>query len=172
MTFSRCLIFALLLSIILEFLPSASELIKDDISYHQFKSAKLKGNFDHSITPTAAVNTQSWMHDMFDMIGNIPLRHVAIPGTHDSLTFNITHNSVLAPDCEELVRELWKLREVPREILDHILVVCVINIHHMMDPEIIFNYAIGMDDLNERCGLDHKENLLWNNSRMELDILI
>jgi hypothetical protein len=49
-------------------------------------------------TPAAAKPTSaSWMADMMQRIGDVPLCRVALPGTHDSGTYGMTTQSALDP---------------------------------------------------------------------------
>ncbi|KAL9642768.1 hypothetical protein ABK040_009843 [Willaertia magna] len=54
-------------------------------------------------------------------VGNIPLRLLAIPGTHDSFTHEITATSRLSPDAEDNLREIYKIKWIPRSVLGQII---------------------------------------------------
>ncbi|CAH2092750.1 unnamed protein product [Euphydryas editha] len=52
---------------------------------------------------------QNWMRDLPEQIRNIPLIYLAIPGSHDSMTYGITRSSSLAPDAEPILKRLYPL---------------------------------------------------------------
>src|SRR5277367_878146 len=51
------------------------------------------------LAPSAAGNAASatWMADMLQQVGDVPLCRVALPGTHDSGTYGMTTQSALDP---------------------------------------------------------------------------
>ncbi|XP_026495492.1 PI-PLC X domain-containing protein 3 isoform X1 [Vanessa tameamea] len=55
------------------------------------------------------VDLQHWMRDLPEQIRNIPFIYLAIPGSHDSMTYNITRSSGLAPDAEPILKRLYPL---------------------------------------------------------------
>ncbi|CAH0720406.1 unnamed protein product, partial [Brenthis ino] len=55
------------------------------------------------------IDLQNWMKDLPEQLRNIPLIYLAIPGSHDSMTYGITRSSGLAPDAEPVVKRLYPL---------------------------------------------------------------
>ena len=47
--------------------------------------------------PAAKAASATWMADMMQQIGDVPLCRVALPGTHDSGTYGMTTQSALDP---------------------------------------------------------------------------
>jgi hypothetical protein len=48
----------------------------------------------------------SWMTQMAGIIGELPLNQVALPGTHDSGTYNLWINAPISPDAPEAIKTL------------------------------------------------------------------
>ncbi|XP_023937235.1 PI-PLC X domain-containing protein 3 isoform X1 [Bicyclus anynana] len=55
------------------------------------------------------IDLENWMRDLPEPLRNIPLIYLAIPGSHDSMTYGITRNSSLAPDAEPVLKRLYPL---------------------------------------------------------------
>lgn len=55
------------------------------------------------------VDLKNWMRDLPEQIRNIPFIYLAIPGSHDSMTYSITRSSGLAPDAEPILKRLYPL---------------------------------------------------------------
>lgn len=55
--------------------------------------------------PPAGVSHASWMTDMRDQIGPIPLNLLAIPRTHDSGAYGFSTSSIVAPDFPTTIAE-------------------------------------------------------------------
>ncbi|XP_039756226.1 PI-PLC X domain-containing protein 3 isoform X1 [Pararge aegeria] len=56
-----------------------------------------------------SIDLENWMRDLPEQLKNIPLIYLAIPGSHDSMTYGITRNSSLAPDAEPVLKRLYPL---------------------------------------------------------------
>ncbi|XP_041982385.1 PI-PLC X domain-containing protein 3 isoform X2 [Aricia agestis] len=52
---------------------------------------------------------ENWMAKLPEEIKNVPIIYLAIPGSHDSMTYGITRNSGLAPDAEPILKNLYGL---------------------------------------------------------------
>lgn len=52
---------------------------------------------------------ESWMSDLPIQLKDIPIIYLAIPGSHDSMTYGITKSSGLAPDAEPILHRLYPL---------------------------------------------------------------
>ncbi|XP_013200996.2 PI-PLC X domain-containing protein 3 [Amyelois transitella] len=57
----------------------------------------------------AQINLESWMTDLPAQLKEVPLIYLAIPGSHDSMTYGITRASGLAPDAEPILHQLYPL---------------------------------------------------------------
>ncbi|KAJ2945510.1 hypothetical protein O0L34_g324 [Tuta absoluta] len=55
------------------------------------------------------VNLETWMQDLPEKLKEVPLIYLAIPGSHDSMTYGITRQSGLAPDAEPEWSKLFPL---------------------------------------------------------------
>ncbi|KAI5637551.1 hypothetical protein NE865_09684 [Phthorimaea operculella] len=55
------------------------------------------------------VNLETWMEDLPEQLKEVPLIYLAIPGSHDSMTYGITRQSGLAPDAEPEWASLFPL---------------------------------------------------------------
>ncbi|XP_026321565.1 PI-PLC X domain-containing protein 3 [Hyposmocoma kahamanoa] len=55
------------------------------------------------------MNLEHWMRDLPVQLKDVPLIYLAIPGSHDSMTYSITRASDLAPDAEPAVKRLYPL---------------------------------------------------------------
>uniref|UniRef100_A0A1B6LKK9 Phosphatidylinositol-specific phospholipase C X domain-containing protein n=1 Tax=Graphocephala atropunctata TaxID=36148 RepID=A0A1B6LKK9_9HEMI len=55
------------------------------------------------------MNLSSWMGDLDDRLKNIPIINLAIPGSHDSMSYSITPTSSVAPDNERIVQVLARI---------------------------------------------------------------
>ncbi|CAB3253166.1 unnamed protein product [Arctia plantaginis] len=54
-------------------------------------------------------NLESWMNDLPPQLKDVPLIYLAIPGSHDSMTYGITRSSKVAPDAEPILHRLYPL---------------------------------------------------------------
>ncbi|XP_077302970.1 PI-PLC X domain-containing protein 3 [Arctopsyche grandis] len=61
------------------------------------------------MTDGLQIDLENWMSQLPESIKNTPFIYLAIPGSHDSMTFNINRDSTLAPDAPSIVRRLWPL---------------------------------------------------------------
>ncbi|KAM3965721.1 PI-PLC X domain-containing protein 3 [Aphomia sociella] len=52
---------------------------------------------------------ENWMRDLPAQLKDVPLIYLAIPGSHDSMTYGITRSSTLAPDAEPILHRLYPL---------------------------------------------------------------
>ncbi|XP_038222736.1 PI-PLC X domain-containing protein 3 isoform X1 [Zerene cesonia] len=55
------------------------------------------------------INLENWMGELPEQIKNVPFIYLAIPGSHDSMTYGITRSSGLAPDAEPVLKRLYPL---------------------------------------------------------------
>ncbi|CAK1586803.1 unnamed protein product [Parnassius mnemosyne] len=55
------------------------------------------------------VTLENWMRELPEQLKNLPLIYLAIPGSHDSMTYGITRSSGIAPDAEPIVKKLYPL---------------------------------------------------------------
>ncbi|CAH2984002.1 unnamed protein product [Chilo suppressalis] len=55
------------------------------------------------------INLEHWMGNLPDQLKDIPFIYLAIPGSHDSMTFGINASSGLAPDAEPILHRLYPL---------------------------------------------------------------
>uniref|UniRef100_A0A1B6J506 Phosphatidylinositol-specific phospholipase C X domain-containing protein n=1 Tax=Homalodisca liturata TaxID=320908 RepID=A0A1B6J506_9HEMI len=55
------------------------------------------------------MNLSSWMGSLDDRLKNVPIINLAIPGSHDSMSYSITPSSSVAPDNERIVQILAKI---------------------------------------------------------------
>ncbi|XP_072944750.1 PI-PLC X domain-containing protein 3 [Epargyreus clarus] len=60
-------------------------------------------------TAAQKLNLESWMAELPEPLKNIPIIYLAIPGSHDSMTYGITRSSGLAPDAEPILNRLYPL---------------------------------------------------------------
>ena len=58
---------------------------------------------------------ENWMGCLDNKLREIPIIHLAIPGSHDAMTYPLTKKSKIAPDAEEIVEKLHKL--FPKEVV-------------------------------------------------------
>lgn len=58
---------------------------------------------------TAASEMKLWMTQLPDALKDIPLINLAIPGTHDSMSFGIRPRARVAPDAVPIVNQLYKV---------------------------------------------------------------
>ncbi|CAG9788610.1 unnamed protein product [Diatraea saccharalis] len=58
---------------------------------------------------TAEINLEHWMGNLPAQLKDIPFIYLAIPGSHDSMTFSINGSSGLAPDAEPILHRLYPL---------------------------------------------------------------
>ncbi|CAK1555878.1 unnamed protein product [Leptosia nina] len=56
-----------------------------------------------------SLDLENWMRKLPDEIRNFPFIYLAIPGSHDSMTYGITRSSGLAPDAEPILKRLYPL---------------------------------------------------------------
>ncbi|KAH9633876.1 hypothetical protein HF086_002907, partial [Spodoptera exigua] len=52
---------------------------------------------------------ENWMADLPGPIKDMPLIFLAIPGSHDSMTYGITRSSTVAPDAEPILNRLYPI---------------------------------------------------------------
>ncbi|KAF9424580.1 hypothetical protein HW555_000391 [Spodoptera exigua] len=52
---------------------------------------------------------ENWMADLPGAIKDMPLIFLAIPGSHDSMTYGITRSSTVAPDAEPILNRLYPI---------------------------------------------------------------
>ncbi|XP_049876141.1 PI-PLC X domain-containing protein 3 isoform X2 [Pectinophora gossypiella] len=57
----------------------------------------------------SSLNLETWMRDLPPQLQDVPLIYLAIPGSHDSMTYSITRSSGLAPDAEPTWSKLYPL---------------------------------------------------------------
>ncbi|XP_012267489.2 PI-PLC X domain-containing protein 3 [Athalia rosae] len=62
-------------------------------------------------------NLESWMSDLPPQLKTLPINHLAIPGSHDSMTYTITKKSKIGPDGPHFLRYLGCLLPVVRPII-------------------------------------------------------
>lgn len=56
------------------------------------------------------IDLENWMGRLsMDVRQRVPIIYLAIPGTHNSMTYGITSLSKIAPDADESVRRLNRL---------------------------------------------------------------
>ncbi|XP_076257580.1 PI-PLC X domain-containing protein 3-like [Rhynchophorus ferrugineus] len=53
-----------------------------------------------------ADDLENWMEFLPDAIKSVPINYLAIPGTHDSFTSDITKDSEVSPDGEDILKQL------------------------------------------------------------------
>lgn len=53
------------------------------------------------------INLETWMSDLPPQLKDVPVIYLAIPGSHDSMTYGITRSSKLAPDAEPILHRLY-----------------------------------------------------------------
>uniref|UniRef100_A0AAR5PJL2 Phosphatidylinositol-specific phospholipase C X domain-containing protein n=1 Tax=Dendroctonus ponderosae TaxID=77166 RepID=A0AAR5PJL2_DENPD len=63
-------------------------------------------------TKDLAVDLENWMRNLPDDLKEIPINLLAIPGSHDSFTKDITASSSVSPDGEEILKKLEFLKLV------------------------------------------------------------
>uniref|UniRef100_A0A2H1WST6 SFRICE_017682 n=1 Tax=Spodoptera frugiperda TaxID=7108 RepID=A0A2H1WST6_SPOFR len=61
---------------------------------------------DHS---AQKLRLENWMADLPEPIKDMPLIFLAIPGSHDSMTYSITRSSTVAPDAEPILNRLYPI---------------------------------------------------------------
>ncbi|XP_056645596.1 PI-PLC X domain-containing protein 3-like isoform X2 [Diorhabda sublineata] len=64
-----------------------------------------------------AADLENWMSLIPQELRRMPIINIAIPGSHDSFTANITSNSDISPDAEEIVKELSVLGPIFKEVI-------------------------------------------------------
>lgn len=64
-----------------------------------------------------ANDLENWMSRLPQELRRTPIINIAIPGSHDSFTANITSNSDISPDAEEIVKELSILGPIFVEVM-------------------------------------------------------
>lgn len=52
---------------------------------------------------------ETWMTQLPNSLREIPIIYLAIPGTHDSMSYGIRSNAQVAPDAEPAVAKLYKV---------------------------------------------------------------
>ncbi|XP_032519035.2 PI-PLC X domain-containing protein 3 isoform X1 [Danaus plexippus] len=57
------------------------------------------------------IDLENWMRDLPEQLRNVPIIYLAIPGSHDSMTYGITRSSGLAPDAEPILESLYPIFE-------------------------------------------------------------
>ncbi|KAL0821612.1 hypothetical protein ABMA28_005061 [Loxostege sticticalis] len=55
------------------------------------------------------INLEYWMRNLPEQLKNVPFIYLAIPGSHDSMTYGINRSSGLAPDAEPILHRLFPL---------------------------------------------------------------
>ncbi|XP_063387031.1 PI-PLC X domain-containing protein 3 [Cydia fagiglandana] len=58
---------------------------------------------------TKDLKLETWMRDLPEQLKDVPFIYLAIPGSHDSMTYGITRSSGLAPDAEPILHRLYPL---------------------------------------------------------------
>ncbi|CAH1128948.1 unnamed protein product [Ceutorhynchus assimilis] len=53
-----------------------------------------------------ATDLENWMSNLPESLRNMPINHLAIPGSHDSFTNDITSKSDVSPDGEDILKKL------------------------------------------------------------------
>lgn len=56
-----------------------------------------------------SIDLENWMRDLPGNIRDVPVIYLAIPGSHDSMSYGITRASGLAPDAEPVLDRLYPL---------------------------------------------------------------
>lgn len=56
-----------------------------------------------------SADLENWMSRLPECLLNYPLIYLAIPGSHDSMTYSITHKSKIAPDAEPAIRRIHRI---------------------------------------------------------------
>uniref|UniRef100_A0A1A9WEX1 Phosphatidylinositol-specific phospholipase C X domain-containing protein n=1 Tax=Glossina brevipalpis TaxID=37001 RepID=A0A1A9WEX1_9MUSC len=54
------------------------------------------------------METENWMTNLPQCLQNIPIINLAIPGSHNTMTYDIDRHSDIGPDAEKLVRRFGK----------------------------------------------------------------
>lgn len=62
-------------------------------------------------------NLDSWMSDLPPQLKVLPINHLAIPGSHDTMTYTITPKGKIGPDGPNFIRHLGCLLVVARPII-------------------------------------------------------
>ncbi|XP_021192368.2 PI-PLC X domain-containing protein 3 [Helicoverpa armigera] len=60
-------------------------------------------------TAAQKLRLENWMSDLPAPLKELPLIFLAIPGSHDSMTYGITRSSTVAPDAEPILNRLYPL---------------------------------------------------------------
>lgn len=60
-------------------------------------------------TSAYRMSLESWMNDLPPQLKEVPLIYLAIPGSHDSMTYGINRTSKVAPDAEPILHRLYPL---------------------------------------------------------------
>lgn len=56
------------------------------------------------------IDLENWMGRLPEYVRyKVPIIYLAIPGTHNSMTYGITRSSKIAPDADESIRRLHRL---------------------------------------------------------------
>ncbi|KAK4874099.1 hypothetical protein RN001_013459 [Aquatica leii] len=63
------------------------------------------------------VNLEYWMTNLPQQLRQMPFVHLAIPGSHDSMTAAITRSSTLSPDAEAILKRLNWLGPILRSFM-------------------------------------------------------
>ncbi|XP_025835907.1 PI-PLC X domain-containing protein 3 [Agrilus planipennis] len=63
------------------------------------------------------IDLENWMRELPPRLKNISIIYLAIPGTHDSMTFSITRNSTVSPDAAGFIKTLSILGPVLRLVM-------------------------------------------------------
>ncbi|CAH2043394.1 unnamed protein product, partial [Iphiclides podalirius] len=56
-----------------------------------------------------SLNLESWMGELPEQLKHVPFIYLAIPGSHDSMTYGISRSSGVAPDAEPIIKKLYPL---------------------------------------------------------------
>lgn len=54
------------------------------------------------------LNLPAWMQSLPDPLKKIPIIYLAIPGSHDSMSFGINSSSKIGPDAEPILKNVYK----------------------------------------------------------------
>ncbi|XP_066248748.1 PI-PLC X domain-containing protein 3-like [Euwallacea similis] len=95
-----------------------------------------------------ATDLKNWMSQLPEDLKKIPLNYLAIPGTHDSFTADITNSSKVSPDGEDILRALESLTIV-REVMANWSKTQTFNVVEQLEAGIRFfdlRFCLNSDD--------------------------
>ncbi|KAJ0174751.1 hypothetical protein K1T71_009859 [Dendrolimus kikuchii] len=78
-----------------------------NISRRTMQLSSISTMSENSLAQTLRLET--WMSDLPPQLKDVPLIYLAIPGSHDSMTYGITRSSKLAPDAEPVLHRLYPI---------------------------------------------------------------